>query len=175
MNKMSLLIGAFVLLSASNAAAQSLALSAAPAPSEAVSAGSNDATSPEAFAKMRATAYAEALGLGEAETEKLTSVFLEGENQVAKLRQQCMSIQTEVEGTMGKYDEVAEGTLSEEQKAKLAEMKKEGTWHPATASCAPAAAKAGCAGHAAEGKASGCCAGKAGAHGTAKPSAAPTK
>lgn len=173
MNKMSLLIGAFVLLSASNAAAQSLALTSAQP--DGVSAGSNDATSPEAFAKLRAAAYAEALGLGEAETQKLTSVFLEGENQVAKLRQQCMSIQTEVEGTMGKYDGVAEQALTPEQQAKLAEMKKEGTWHPATASCAPAAAKAGCAGHAPEGKAGGCCAGKAGAHGTAKPTAAPTK
>lgn len=170
MNKMSLLIGAFALLCASNATAQASLDAAAAQP-----AGISDATSPEAFAKLRAASYAEALGLGEEETAKLTSVFLEGENQVTKLRQQCMSIQAEVEGTMGKYDALAEQSLSEEQKAKLAQMKKKGNWHPASASCAPAAAKAGCAGHAAEGTSGGCCAGKSGAHGTAKPAAAPAK
>lgn len=125
------------------------------------------------YAELRAAAYAEAFGLGEKETAKMAEIFLEGEKQLVGVRTGEMSkdIEAKVDGTMRPYDEQAERMLNEEQKAKLDRMKKDGTWDPGAASCAPAKGKS-CAGHG-EVKAGGCCAGKAGAHG-AKPAGTST-
>jgi|GEM_PF-1737733 len=164
MKKITLVLSAIALLFTGNISAQDASASGTIDMDQA-------ANTPEMYANARAAAYAEALGLNEKETFQLAKIFVEGESGVVELRQQCIAIQAQVEETMGKYDTQAEQLLTKEQQAKLEVMKKGGTWKPGVASCAPTGAKAGCAGHGAEGKAAGCCAGKAGAHatGAAKP------
>lgn len=117
----------------------------------------------EQHAKARAAAYVQALGVDAATAEGMAKVYMEGEEQVAPLREKCAEIQAEVNKAMAPYDEKAEGMLTEEQRNKLAALKKEGKWQPA-ASCMPAgdAPKAGCGDHGAAKPAGGCCAGKAG-------------
>ncbi|MEO8590439.1 MAG: hypothetical protein ABI432_13775 [Flavobacteriales bacterium] len=157
MKTITLFLSTIALLSAGNIAAQADLAASAPSANESTS-------TPEMFAKMRAAAYADALGLDEKLAEKMAGVFMEGEKQVVDQRQECRKIQEQVEATMSPYDAEVEKMLNADQLAKLEHLKKEGAWHPAVSSCAPmAAGKAGCAGHGAEGKAAGCCAGAKGA------------
>lgn len=156
MKKVILMFAAGTMLFAHNMAAQDAAVTAA--------ATTTEKFTPEKHAELRAAAYAEAFGLGEKETAKMTRIFLEGEKQLADVRAGEMSKDAEarIAEVMHPYDEQAEQMLSKEQMTKLEQMKKEGTWHPGAASCAPAAGKS-C--HGAAAKAGGCCAGKAGSHG----------
>lgn len=121
----------------------------------------------EKYARQRAQSYSAALGLDENTTAKLTSVYAEAEAQVAPLRAQCNTIKAKVEETLAPFDKKAEALLTEEQRAKLAELRAAGAWTPGDMCCSSAAAeKTGCAGHGkAAAGAAGCCAGKADAHG----------
>lgn len=127
----------------------------------------------EKYARQRAEAYATALGLDERSTNKLASVYLEAEAEVAPLREQCATIKAQVDAAMVPYDTRVEELLTKDQRARLADMKKNGTWTPASSCCThDEAAKPGCAahGHAGAGATgAGCCAGKAGAHAPAAP------
>lgn len=136
-------------------------------------AAGTDQNDPLKYAEMRAAAYAEAFALGEQETAKMAQIFLEGEKQLTELRAggQTKEIEAKVDEAMRPYDQRAEQMLSAEQRARLDEMKKDGTWHPGAASCTPTKGKS-CAGHG-DVKAGGCCAGKAGARG-AKPAGTST-
>ncbi len=115
-------------------------------------------------AEERVAAYVNALGVDESTAKSMMAMYAEAEQAVAPLRVECANIQAKINESMAPFDEKAESMLTEEQRNKLAKLKKEGAWAPGSSSCAPKAEAKSCGSGAAKGAAAGgCCAGK-GAH-----------
>ncbi|MBL0126342.1 MAG: hypothetical protein IPP83_02560 [Flavobacteriales bacterium] len=112
-------------------------------------------------AQQRAEAYATALGLDDAQTAKLTSMYSEVNEKVEGMYKEKEAMQTRIDEMYAPYDAKVESMLTKEQLVKLEEMKKAG-W--TAGCCAPKeGAASGCAGHAKQAGGAGCCAGKAAA------------
>ena len=109
--------------------------------------------SAQEHAKWRAQCYAQALGLDEKVTGKMTMTLEKGEEEVLELRAQVRELELRIEAAMAPHDAMVEKQLSKEERARLVQLKEKG-WKacsepcppPANAACAPAAGKACCAG-----------------------------
>jgi len=111
--------------------------------------------------QQRAQAYAAALGLDDAQTMKLASIYTEVGEKAEGMYKEKEAIQTRIDEMYAPYDAKVESMLTKEQLVKLEEMKKAG-W--TAGCCAPKeGAASGCAGHGKQAGGAGCCVGKAAA------------